>query len=356
MESTFETLPVSDIDQPVISPLPTLAAPYLIFLGDAQSDILAKTGNGIKHWRPELCLGQLRLDGCVADLGLPDMSPREASSMGARSLILGAAPAGGQFEASWMPSLYEAVECGLDIVAGFHSRLNDIPRLVNAAKAQGVRLIDIRIPPDNIAIASGRKRTGLRLLTVGTDCAVGKKYTALAIESEMRSRNMPASFRATGQTGMMIAESGVPMDSVVSDFLSGAAELVSADNTPEHWDIIEGQGSLFHPAYAAVSLGILHGSQPDAIVICHEASRDYIDEYPDFPIPPIAECIDRNLLMGTLTNPRIRCVGVSLNSSLLDPAARAAAMSKISDETGVPCVDPLVEGVAAIVDLLQQDF
>jgi uncharacterized NAD-dependent epimerase/dehydratase family protein len=356
MESTFKTRPVSDIDQPIISPLPMLATPYLIFLGDAQSDILAKTGNGIKHWRPELCLGQLRLDGCVADLGLPDMSVREASIMGAKSLILGAAPAGGQFEAGWMPTLYEAVECGLDIVAGFHSRLNDIPKLVDAAELQGVRLIDVRIPPDKIAIASGRKRTGLRLLTVGTDCAVGKKYTALAIESEMRSRNMPASFRATGQTGMMIAGRGVPMDSVVSDFLSGAAELISADNAPEHWDIIEGQGSLFHPAYAAVSLGLLHGSQPDAIVFCHEASRDYIDEYPNFRIPPISECIDRNLLMGTLTNPKIRCVGVSLNSSQLDPAAREAAMRKISDEIGVPCVDPLVEGVEAIVDLLEQEF
>ena len=182
----------------------------------------------------------------------------------------------------------------MDIVSGLHSRLEDIPRLANAAESSGARLINIRIPPSNIPIATGQKRTGRRVLMVGTDCAVGKKYTALALTESLNKASIKATFRATGQTGIMIAGTGIPIDAVVSDFVAGAAELISPDNSEDHWDVIEGQGSLFHPSYAGVSLGLLHGSQPDAIVLCHEANRQYIDSCRSFPIPSIKDCIDLN--------------------------------------------------------------
>lgn len=334
----------------ISSTLPELAAPYVIFLGDVRDDLLLKTGAGIKQWRGDLCAGQVRLISDAASLGLPDLTIDEAANQGAGSLILGAALVGGTIKESWMPSLLEAISRGLDIVAGLHSRLNDNPVLVEAARRHNVRLIDVRVPPRNIPVGTGQKRQGKRLLTVGTDCAVGKKYTALALEREMRARGIPATFRATGQTGIMIAGRGIPMDAVVSDFIAGAAEVLSPANDASHWDVIEGQGSLFHPGYAAVSLGLLHGSQPDAIVVCHDPLRQVIHEYSDFPIPSLAQCIERNLELGRLTNPNIRCVGISLNTSAMEPHERDACMAAVRAETGLPCVDPLSGGVGAIVD------
>ena len=134
----------------------------------------------------------------------------------------------------------------------------------------------MRQPPNNFKVGTGEKRAGKRLLTVGTDCAVGKKYTALAIEKTLRARGVDANFRATGQTGIFISGRGIAIDSVIADFIAGAAEWLSPANQPEHWDIIEGPGSLFNPAYAGVTLGLVHGSQPDALVICHDARRTRI--------------------------------------------------------------------------------
>src|SRR5829696_5554173 len=166
-----------------------------------------------------------------------------------------------------------------------HARLADTPALRVAAERHRRRLIDVRTPPHNIPIASGRKRTGKRLLTVGTDCALGKKYTALSIARAMKMRGIDADFRATGQTGIMIAGAGMPMDAVVSDFEAGAAEMLSPDAAPDHWDVIEGQGSLMHPAYSAVSLGLLHGSQPDVFVLCHEPGRSGLLGLESFDLP-----------------------------------------------------------------------
>ena len=185
---------------------------------------------------------------------------------------------------------------------------------------------------------------------VGTDCAVGKKYTALALTKSLKKMSAKATFRATGQTGIMIAGNGIPIDAVVSDFVSGAAELISPDNDPDHWDVIEGQGSLFTPAYAGVSLGLLHGSQPDALVVCHDPTRDHIVGCPAQPIPTVQTCIETNLLLARLTNPDVRCVGVSVNTSLLAPSERKAVMDEIAQETSLPCVDPIIDGIEAIVE------
>lgn len=329
-----------------------IRTPYLVFLGDAGSELDAKTGHGVADWRPEECVGQLRYANCKADTGLPDMDLRQAVSAGARSLLIGVAPTGGALKADWVSTLAAALQAGLDLVSGLHTPLADNPRLAHLALRHGRRLVDVRVPPEDIRVGTGKKRSGQRLLTVGTDCCVGKKYTALALHQAMRRAGMDASFRATGQTGILIAGGGMPIDAVVADFISGAAEQLSPAADPAHWDLIEGQGSLFHPGFAAVTLGLVHGSQPDALVLCHEAGRAHIDEHPDFPIPGLAECIEAHLAAARLTNPGARCIGVSLNCHRLGSAAAAAAKARAAEETGLPCVDPLADGVQALLERL----
>jgi uncharacterized NAD-dependent epimerase/dehydratase family protein len=330
----------------------TFASPWLIFLGNAVDNLHAKTGHGLVDWRREQCVGQLRFPGCAADLGIPDMTPAEAAAAGAKSLVIGVAPVGGALRPEWTTTLVEALRAGLDLVSGMHSPLANVPELAAVAKQTGRKLVDIRKPPPGIPAASGEKRTGKRLLMVGTDCALGKKYTALALHREMHKRGMKCSFRATGQTGIMISGGGMPMDAVVSDFLSGAAELLSPNNDADHWDVIEGQGSLFHPAYASVTLGLVHGSQPDAMVLCHQVGRTFILDYPDYPIPPLTECIRRYEEAAQLTNRKARVIGLSINTSGLDDAARKGALAQASQETGLPAVDPIATGVAALLEQL----
>lgn len=331
-----------------------LRKPYLIFLGDASSAVDAKTAFGVADWCPEDVLGELAFPAATVSTGRPALSIAEAAAAGAGSLLIGIAPVGGKLPAHWLPSLLDAVNAGLDIVSGLHERLNDMPELVTAARAAGVQLHDVRHGSWPRVTATGRKRTGLRVLTVGTDCALGKKYTALALTRALHARGRAASFRATGQTGVMIAGSGVAIDAVVSDFVAGVAEQLSPDNASGHWDVIEGQGSLFHPAYAGVTLGLLHGSQPDALVLCHHAGRQRIASLPDFPTPPLAEAIEAYLRAARLTNAAVRCVGISVNSSALGEAAWQAYREQVEAELGLPVVDPLRGGVERLADALIQ--
>jgi uncharacterized NAD-dependent epimerase/dehydratase family protein len=322
-----------------------LRKPYLLFLGDVQDKLTAKTAFGLRDWCPDDVVGEWSLPGCTVTLGLARMSPREAAVRGAGSIIVGIAPTGGTLPAHWVTELAAAADAGLDVVSGLHTRLTSFPELLQAASRRAVRLIDVRHGEKTYGAASGRKRSGRRVLTVGTDCALGKKYTALAIAKNLRGRGIAATFRATGQTGIMISGEGVAIDAVIADFVAGAAEQLSPDNAPEHWDVIEGQGSLFHPAYAGVTLGLLHGSQPDAIVLCHDPSRRTIDEYPDFPIPDLRVVIEDYLRAGRLTNRAIRCVGLSINSSSLSDADCAEYFRRMTAELGLPVCDPVRTGV-----------
>ena len=322
-----------------------LPTPYLLFLGDVSDLRYAKTAIGLKDWAPERCVGEHAAPGGLS-IGLPAMAPADAHAAGARSLLIGVANVGGVIPPAWIAPIVEAMEAGLDVVSGLHVRLGDVPQLRDAAARLGRRLFDVRVPPAEIPVGSGRKRTGMRLLTVGTDCALGKKYTALALARALKARGVDADFRATGQTGIMIAGSGMPMDAVVSDFEAGAAEMLSPDARPDHWDIIEGQGSLFQPAYAAVSLGLLHGSQPDVVVVCHEAGRTEILGHPGFPVPPIEDVIAMNLALGRLTNSAIRCGGVSINTASLSAAQADAMLASEADRLGLPVADPIRGGAA----------
>src|ERR1700734_177191 len=329
-----------------------LRKPYLLFLGDVKDNLTAKTAFGLKDWCADDVAGEWSLPGCEVTLGLPRLTPQEAQRRGAGSIVVGIAPTGGRLPAHWVAELAAAADAGLDVVSGLHTRLTSFPELVQAASRRNVRLIDVRHGERTYGAATGRKRSGKRVLTVGTDCAMGKKYTALALAKNLRSRGVAASFRATGQTGIMISEEGIAMDAVIADFVAGAAERLSPDNTANHWDVIEGQGSLFHPAYAGVTLGLQHGSQPDAIVLCHDPSRRTIDEYPDFPIPELRVVIDDYLRAGRLTNSDIRCVGLSINSSSLSDAECAEYFRRLTHDLGLPVCDPVRTGVDELASAL----
>ncbi len=323
-----------------------LPRPYLLFLGDCTEAGYAKTAFGLRDWAPEACVGEWALPQATVSTGLGRLTPEQAVARGAKAMLIGVANVGGVIHPEWVAALVQALEAGLDIVSGMHTPLASISALRDAAERHGRHLFDVRVPPQNIPIATGRKRSGKRLLTVGTDCALGKKYTALSLARAFAARGVASDFRATGQTGIMIAGGGLPMDAVVSDFEAGAAEILSPDAADEHWDVIEGQGSLFHPAYAAVSLGLLHGSQPDVVVVCHQPGRTHIVGLEGFALPDLQETIDLTLRLGRRTNPAIRCGGISLNTAHLDAAARAALLQETASLLNLPAADPMCPGAA----------
>ncbi len=328
-----------------------LRKPYLLYLGDCTEASNAKTACGLRDWCPDDVIGEWSLPSAVS-VGLTRLSPPDAAARGAGSLVIGIASVGGKVPDSWLPDLEAAIAAGLDIVSGMHTRLTSFPSLVQLAEKHGVRLLDVRHSDRVFPCGTGRKRTGMRVATVGTDCALGKKYTALALTNALRARGVRATFRATGQTGIMISGAGIAIDAVVADFVAGAAELLSPDNAVDHWDVIEGQGSLFHPAYAGVTLGLLHGSQPDAFVLCHDPSRHTIDSYPHAPLPALGDAVQQYVQAGRITNRAIRCVGVSMNSSSMPDAQWQSYQTTVAKALGVPVCDPMRGGVDAIVSEL----
>ena len=329
-----------------------LRQPYLLYLGGVHDIGDAKTACGLRDWCRESVVGEWSLPTATVSVGVPRLSPAEAAAQGAGSLVVGIASVGGKLPDAWLPDLLAAIAAGLDIVSGMHTRLTSFPTLVNAAAARGVRLLDVRHTDATFPAGTGRKRAGKRVATVGTDCALGKKYTALALTRALAARGAKATFRATGQTGIMIAGEGIAIDAVVADFIAGAAETLSPDNAPDHWDVIEGQGSLFHPAYAGVTLGLLHGSQPDAFVLCHDPSRTHIQRFPDFPLPTLVDAIAQYEQAARVTNRNARCVGVSINSSSLGDAAWLDYSARVTAELRVPVCDPMRGGVDAIAQAL----
>jgi len=331
-----------------------IKAPYLLCLGNETELTYAKTAKGILDWRPEKCAGQLGLEGCTIDLGLPNLSVEEASEKGIKTLILGVAPAGGAIPESWHTMLFSALKNGLDIASGLHDKLADVPELVETASRLGRQLFDVRHPTQSIDVGNGAPRSGKRLLAVGSDCAVGKMYSTLAIEKEMKARGLSADFAATGQTGIFICGKGISVDAVVSDFVSGASELLSPANEPDHWDIVEGQGSLYNPSFAGVTLGLVHGSQPDAMVLCHEAGRKEIIGVENYPIPDLNECMETYINAARLTNKNTVFIGGCFNTSNLSDEEAKQYLSDTQKSLGIPCTDPYRYGVSRIVDEMEK--
>ncbi|MXU64032.1 N-acetyltransferase DgcN [Oceanomicrobium pacificus] len=329
-----------------------IQTPYLLFLGDAHDPLAAKVAQGIKDWRPEYALGQFRLEGCQADLGLPDMSIEEAVAAGVKTLVIGVANRGGVIAPSWIAVLKEALAAGLDIASGLHNLLSDEGELVAAAQMHGRTLHDVRIPTVAYPIANGEKRQGKRCLAVGTDCSVGKMYTAIAMEREMVARGMKATFRATGQTGILITGGGVPLDAVIADFMAGAVEYLTPDNDPDHWDLIEGQGSLYHASYSGVTMALIHGGQPDALILCHEPTRTHMRGLPGYGLPSLEDLRDLSLQLAQVVNADCKVVGISVNTAKLSDADAEAYLAEVEARMGLPAVDPYRQGAGRLVDAL----
>lgn len=317
--------------------------------------LAAKTAQGVVDWRPERVVGQMRLEGCKADLGVVDMNIEEAVAAGAKTFVVGAVNSGGMLKETWIDYIVAAIKAGMDVASGLHVRLNSVPAIAEAAERKGVELHDLRHSPVSFGTGKGTKRTGKRLLAVGTDCSVGKKYSALCLERDMKAAGMSAEFCATGQTGKLIAERGIAIDAVIADFISGAAEWLTPDCADDHWQVIEGQGSLFHPAFASVTLGLLHGSQPDAIVVCHEPTRTTMRGVAT-PLPSIQQVIDMAIDLGRLTNPDIQCVGICVNTAALSEEEATTYLAETGTAHGLPCVDPMRFGSQDVVAEMTKRF
>jgi uncharacterized NAD-dependent epimerase/dehydratase family protein len=330
----------------------SLLHPYLLFLGDAPDALAAKVAQGIRDWRPDASVGQIRLPGCNADMGLPDMTVAEAAAAGAKTLVIGVANRGGVISAAWKAVLVEALEAGMDVAAGLHNLLRNEPELGRAAAHCGRALHDVRYPSVQYPIADGKRRSGKRLLAVGTDCSCGKMYTTLALEKAMRARGMKADFRATGQTGILITGDGVPLDAVVADFMAGAVEALTPPADPDHWDLIEGQGSLFHASYSGVTMALIHGGQPDALVLCHEPTRSHMRGLPHFPVPSLDDLRPLALQLARIVNPDCRVIGCAINTAAMSEADAAACLAETERRMGLPCVDPFRHGADRLVDAL----
>lgn len=329
-----------------------IQTPYLLFLGDAPDALAAKVAQGIRDWRPELAVGQLRLPGCNADMGIEDLTIEEAVERGAKTLVIGVANRGGVISDSWMDVLKSALAAGMDLASGLHNHLNDEPALVEVANAHGRSLHDVRIPSVAYPIANGKKRSGKRCLAVGSDCSVGKMYTALCMEREMRARGMKATFRATGQTGILVTGSGVPLDAVVADFMAGAVEYLTPDNEDDHWDLVEGQGSIFHPSYSGVTMALIHGSQPDSLVLCDEPNRPHMRGLPEYQAQSLELLRDTALLLARIVNPDCQVTGIAVNTSAMSDEEAAAHVAMVEERMGLPTVDPFRHGAGRLVDAL----
>ncbi|MEP1205779.1 MAG: N-acetyltransferase DgcN [Rhizobiaceae bacterium] len=329
-----------------------IPTPYLLFLGDAADALAGKVAQGIKDWRPELCVGQIKLEGCNADMGLENLTIEEAVARGAKTMVIGVANRGGFISDSWREVIKQALEAGMDVASGLHNLLRDDIDLVECASQNEQELHDVRIPSIKYPIANGVRRSGKRCLAVGTDCSVGKMYTALCMEKEMRARNMKATFRATGQTGILITGDGVPLDAVIADFMAGSVEWLTPDNDDDHWDLIEGQGSLYHASYSGVTMALVHGGQPDALILCHEPTREHMRGLPDYQQPSLEELRDTALTLARVVNPDCKVVGISINTAALSEDESKNLCAETEARMGLPTVDPYRHGAGRLVDAL----
>jgi uncharacterized NAD-dependent epimerase/dehydratase family protein len=329
-----------------------IETPYLLFLGDAPDHLAAKVAQGIRDWRPDNAVGQFRMEGCKADVKLPDMDLAQAKAAGAKTLVIGVANRGGVISKEWKKVLVQALEEGFDLASGLHNLLRDEEDLAAVARATGRKLHDVRVPSVKYPIANGVPRSGKRCLAVGTDCSVGKMYTSLAMDREMKGRGRKSSFRATGQTGILITGEGVPLDAVVADFMAGSIEWLTPDNDEDHWDMIEGQGSLFHVSYSGVTMALIHGGAPDALILSHEPTRPHMRGLPGYGMPTLEALRDLALPVARIANPKAEVVGISINTAAMGEDEALSHLEEVERRMGLPTVDPFRQGAARLCDAL----
>ena len=267
--------------------------------------------------------------------------------------VVGVATQGGRFPPAWRELLKSAIRNGLDVESGLHEFVSEDPELVELAKEHGVVLRDLRRPPEGLSVPTGANLEvdAKIVLTVGSDCAIGKKTVAVELDLEARRRGLPSVFVPTGQTGIAIAGWGIAVDAVVADFLAGAAERLVVEGAERGGKLlfVEGQGSLIHPMYSGVTLGLVHGAAPHAFVLCHRAGTTEIEGAPGHPIPPLRDLVELHERMS-LPARRAEVVCIALNTAGLDDAEARAAVEVAGDETGLPADDPVRFGAGRLLD------
>lgn len=341
---------------------------YIVVADGDFGPMTSKTANAIIRYQPERVVAVLdrRLAGrTVGEVlgfggGIPVVGcVQEGLARGATALLIGIAPVGGRLPDEWRAWLAEGLDAGCDVVSGLHTFLADDPVLAGKAGAGGGRILDLRRPPADLPVAAGRVKAldAYVVLTVGTDCNVGKMTAQLQLTEELTRRGVRTRFVPTGQTGIMLEGWGIAVDAVVADFIAGAAERITLEGAADA-DIVlvEGQGSINHPGYSGVTLGLLHGSCPDGLILCHQASRRYIGDYREeawLRIPPLSEYVRVYETVGSMVHPT-RVLGVCLNTYDLPEAEARRACEEASSDTGLPATDPVRFGpdplIAAVLE------
>ncbi|HUK95344.1 MAG TPA: DUF1611 domain-containing protein [Gaiellaceae bacterium] len=333
---------------------------YLILAEGRSGDAhYGKTARGVIRYGPDPAVVVLDSTRAGKTLdGIPIVATvAEALPFGPTTALVGVATQGGRFPPAWRELLKACVEAGLDVENGLHEFLADDPELSGLAAARGVELRDLRRPPSDLNVPTGENlQLPARVaLTVGSDCAIGKKTVALELDLEARRRGLHSVFVPTGQTGIAIAGWGIAVDAVVSDFLAGAAERLVVEGYRRGGDLlfVEGQGSLSHPAYSGVTLGLIHGSAPHAFVLCHRAGSTEVEGYPGHPLPSLPELVELHERISLRLRPaRVACL--ALNTGHLEEPEARGAIAAAAEETGLPADDPVRFGAGALLDAVLQ--
>jgi uncharacterized NAD-dependent epimerase/dehydratase family protein len=333
-----------------------MSQPRFLIVADGDfGPMTSKTANSVIRYLPDRTVGVLdrqQAGQTVSDvLGFGGAIPvvgsmREGLALGPTAVLIGIAPQGGRLPAAWREWLAEALDHGCDLWSGLHTFLADDPHLAERARVRGRKILDLRRPPADLPIASGLAKSvePLVVLTVGTDCNVGKMTAQLQLIRRLNERGIRTRFVATGQTGIMIEGWGIAVDAVVADFIAGAAErLVLEGSANADVVLVEGQGSINHPGYSGVTLGLLHGACPDALILCHQTSRKYIGDYREaawLRIPPLEQYVHWYESIASAVHPT-RVIGISLNTYDLNDLDARRACAQAEEDTGLPATDPV---------------
>jgi len=315
--------------------------PFIIYVGSETIFRKVKTACGIVDWAPERCLAQHRDSEEAYDLGLPDMSLAQAKEAGAKTLLLGFSPREvSNFNSRVLSVCKEAIDLGLNIASGSHAKLEPV-LLAEFGDLNGIEVYDFRHKPIDWIKGTGEERSGYRILTFGTDCASGKKFTALSVWKELLNQSYSSRFVATGQTGYLISGAGITNDTIPADFIVGALEQETPSAPHNHIDVVEGQGSILHPSFGGSTYAIIQGSQPDMMIACHDPSRTIINDTTT-PID-LDETIRFNLQVARFSNPNVRLGAISLFSREVSFEVYAALRDKLKAQYSVPVFDPTRE-------------
>ena len=329
---------------------------YLILAeGKSADPHYGKTARGVLRYRREAVVAILDSERAGETMeGLPVVgSVEDALGLEPTTALVGVATSGGRFPPAWRELLKSCIVSGLDVENGLHEFISTDPELAELARRHAVELRDLRKAPTDLNVPTGANLEvdAKIVLTVGSDCAIGKMTVSLELDREARDRGIASEFVPTGQTGIAIGGWGIAVDAVVSDFIAGSAERLVVEGVQRGGKLlwVEGQGSLLHPAYSGVTLGLMHGAAPHAYVLCHLAGQRDVDGDPRFPIPRLSELVELHERMSLLARPA-RVAAIALNTRHLDDAAARAAIEQAEDETGLAAGDPVRFGAAPLVD------